>query len=229
MKFNQLHPPFDNLTVRRVMLGVIDQAAAMQAVAGDDPKEWVDRIGLFGPGMPLANDAEIEVMTRPARSRQGEADLAAAGYRGEPIGFWTRPISANCTRCAWWAPMLCVRPVSTSKSSRWISAASCAAGSIAKHRPRAWPERYPAPARRSGGRTRSRCHRSFCTVGATGRSHRVRRCGWRSSSMHPGFRTRCTCWRAAATRSRSGRRGGTHGWWRGFGSTSRRNQGSAGC
>jgi len=85
MRFNQLHPPFDNLAVRRVMLGVIDQAAAMQAVAGDDPKDWVARIGLFGPDMPLANDAGIEVMTGPRDPGKAKRDLAAAGYRGDPI------------------------------------------------------------------------------------------------------------------------------------------------
>ena len=87
MKFNQLHPPFENPVVRRVMLGVIDQAAAMQAVAGTDPKEWVDRIGLFGPDMPLANDAGIEVMTKPRDPGKAKRDLAAAGYRGDPIVF----------------------------------------------------------------------------------------------------------------------------------------------
>jgi peptide/nickel transport system substrate-binding protein len=87
MRFNQLYPPFDNRAVRRVMVGVIDQAAAMQAVAGNDPKEWADRIGLFGPGMPLANNAGIEAMTGARDPDKAKRDLVAAGYRGEPILF----------------------------------------------------------------------------------------------------------------------------------------------
>ena len=87
MRFNQLYPPFDNPAVRRAILSVIDQAAAMQVVAGTDPAEWTDRIGLFGPAMPLANDAGIEVMTAPRDIDKAKRDLAAAGYRGEPIVY----------------------------------------------------------------------------------------------------------------------------------------------
>jgi ABC-type transport system substrate-binding protein len=31
MRFNQLHPPFDNPAIRRALLGAVDQATAMQA------------------------------------------------------------------------------------------------------------------------------------------------------------------------------------------------------
>ena len=37
-RFNHLLPPFDNPAVRRALLGAIDQGAAMQAVAGADPR-----------------------------------------------------------------------------------------------------------------------------------------------------------------------------------------------
>ena len=87
MRFNQLYPPFDNVAVRRAMLSAIDQAAAMQAVAGSDPGEWTDRIGIFGPAMPLASDAGIEVMTRTRDLERAKRELAVAGYRGEPIRF----------------------------------------------------------------------------------------------------------------------------------------------
>jgi peptide/nickel transport system substrate-binding protein len=36
MRFNQLHPPFDNPAIRRAVLGAIDQADVMNAVAGTD-------------------------------------------------------------------------------------------------------------------------------------------------------------------------------------------------
>jgi ABC-type transport system substrate-binding protein len=37
MRFNHLQPPFDNPAIRRALLGAVDQAAAMQAVAGTNP------------------------------------------------------------------------------------------------------------------------------------------------------------------------------------------------
>src|SRR5437660_7928325 len=36
MPFNQLHLPFDNPAIRRAVLGAIDQAEAMSAIAGTD-------------------------------------------------------------------------------------------------------------------------------------------------------------------------------------------------
>ena len=36
LRFNHLHPPFDNAAVRRALLGAVDQAEAMTAVAGTD-------------------------------------------------------------------------------------------------------------------------------------------------------------------------------------------------
>lgn len=85
MRFNQLHPPFDNPAIRRALLGAVDQAAAMQAVGGTDPANWSDRVGLFGPGVPLANDAGVEVVAGPRDYDRVKRDLAAAGYHGQRI------------------------------------------------------------------------------------------------------------------------------------------------
>jgi peptide/nickel transport system substrate-binding protein len=84
-RFNHLHPPFDNPAVRRALLGAIDQAEAMQAVAGVDTADWRDHVGLFGPGSPLANDEGIGVMTSPRDYDRVKRDLAAAGYKGERV------------------------------------------------------------------------------------------------------------------------------------------------
>ena len=51
IRFNHLHPPFNNAAVRQALLGAIDQAEAMTAVAGTDHAFWHDGIGLFAAGI----------------------------------------------------------------------------------------------------------------------------------------------------------------------------------
>ena len=85
MRFNHLHPPFSNPAIRSAVLGAIDQAEVMNAVAGTDRTLWRDRIGLFCPGSPFANEAGIEALSGPRDYNKVKRDLAAAGYRGERI------------------------------------------------------------------------------------------------------------------------------------------------
>jgi peptide/nickel transport system substrate-binding protein len=85
LRFNHLHPPFDNPAIRRALLGAIDQAEVMTAIAGTDPANWRDGIGLFGTGTPLANDAGIEVLRSPRNYAAVKQTLAQAGYNGEKV------------------------------------------------------------------------------------------------------------------------------------------------
>ena len=85
LRFNHLHPPFDNVAVRRALLGAVDQAEAMTAVAGTDRALWQDGIGLFPAGTPFANDAGIEVLNGPRDYAAVRQALARAGYNGERI------------------------------------------------------------------------------------------------------------------------------------------------
>jgi peptide/nickel transport system substrate-binding protein len=85
MRFNHLHPPFDNPAVRRAVLGVIDQSEFMTAMAGTDRSLWRDGVGVFTPGGPMANDAGMAVLTGPRDDARAKADLIAAGYNGEPV------------------------------------------------------------------------------------------------------------------------------------------------
>jgi peptide/nickel transport system substrate-binding protein len=85
LRFNHLHPPFDNIAVRRALLSAVDQAEAMTAVAGADRTLWHDGIGLFPAGTPFANDAGIEIMRGPRDYAAVRQALARAGYHGEQI------------------------------------------------------------------------------------------------------------------------------------------------
>jgi peptide/nickel transport system substrate-binding protein len=85
LRFNHLHPPFNNVAVRRALLGAVDQAEAMTAIAGADRTFWHDGIGLFGAGTPFANDAGIEVLRAPRDYAAVRQALAHAGYNGEKI------------------------------------------------------------------------------------------------------------------------------------------------
>jgi peptide/nickel transport system substrate-binding protein len=85
MTFNQRYPPFDNPAIRRALLGAVDQAEAMSAIAGSDRNNWRDDIGLFGTGSPLATDVGIEVLRSPRDYAAVKRALAAAGYKGEKI------------------------------------------------------------------------------------------------------------------------------------------------
>ena len=82
---NHTQPPFDNPAIRRAMLGAVDQAEFMQAAAGSDPAMWKDRVGVFCPQSPLANDAGLDVLTSPRNFDQVKRALAAAGYGGETV------------------------------------------------------------------------------------------------------------------------------------------------
>jgi len=85
LRFNHLHPPFNNVAVRQALLGAVDQAEAMTAVAGTDRTFWHDGIGLFAAGTPFANDAGIEVLRGPRDHAAVREVLARAGYHGEKI------------------------------------------------------------------------------------------------------------------------------------------------
>ena len=85
LRFNHLHPPFDNPGIRRAVLGAISQEDAMIAVAGSDRALWRDGVGFFAPGSPMASDEGMAALTGPRDIAASRRALEAAGYKGEKV------------------------------------------------------------------------------------------------------------------------------------------------
>ena len=85
LRFNHLHPPFDNPAIRRAVLGAISQEDAMTAVAGNDRKLWRDGVGFFAPGSAMASDEGMAALTGPRDIAASRRAIEAAGYKGEKV------------------------------------------------------------------------------------------------------------------------------------------------
>jgi peptide/nickel transport system substrate-binding protein len=84
LRFNQIHPPFDNLKLREAVLNLVDQKEYMEAVAGD-PKTWKPCVALFICGTPLATEAGADALLHAPDFARAKALIAEAGYKGEEI------------------------------------------------------------------------------------------------------------------------------------------------
>ncbi len=85
IRFNHMHPPFNNQKLRQAVLAMVDQKDFLAAIMGADSKLTESGVGVFTPGTPLASDAGMEKLN-------GKRDLAAAkklvaesGYKGEKV------------------------------------------------------------------------------------------------------------------------------------------------
>jgi peptide/nickel transport system substrate-binding protein len=85
LRFNFLHPPFDNPAIRRALLGAVDQSEYMQAVAGAEDDLWQAGIGFFPPSSPMATKAGLGVLESKRDMARVKQALAAAGYNGERV------------------------------------------------------------------------------------------------------------------------------------------------
>jgi peptide/nickel transport system substrate-binding protein len=84
VRFNHIHPPFDNVKMRQAVLAVTGQSDFMMAVAGD-PKNWRRCPSFFTCGTPMANNAGSEALTGKRDFARAERLVAAAGYQGEKV------------------------------------------------------------------------------------------------------------------------------------------------
>jgi peptide/nickel transport system substrate-binding protein len=84
LRFNHLHPPFNDKKMRQALLPAIDQADYMTAIVGPDPALFAP-MGVFTPDTPLANDAGMEALTGPRSIDRAKALLKEAGYTDQLI------------------------------------------------------------------------------------------------------------------------------------------------
>jgi peptide/nickel transport system substrate-binding protein len=84
LRFNHLHPPFNNAAIRRAVAMAVDQRDYMRAVAGEDPAGWSECLGVFACGTPLANDNGSDVL-RVRSVERARAALREAGYNNERV------------------------------------------------------------------------------------------------------------------------------------------------
>ncbi|WP_424813721.1 ABC transporter substrate-binding protein [Roseococcus sp. YIM B11640] len=85
LRFNHLHPPFNDKKLRQALLPAITQADFMAAVVGDEPQNYVANCGIFTPGTPLANDVGMSVLNGPRSIDRAKELLRAAGYTNQPM------------------------------------------------------------------------------------------------------------------------------------------------
>ncbi|MCC6718944.1 MAG: ABC transporter substrate-binding protein [Acetobacteraceae bacterium] len=85
IRFNHLHPPFNNVAIRRLVQACVNQRDFAEAVAGAEPELIKTGVGLFTPGMPMATDAGVEAMAGRTDFDNVKRELVAAGYKGEKV------------------------------------------------------------------------------------------------------------------------------------------------
>ncbi|MCW3473751.1 ABC transporter substrate-binding protein [Limobrevibacterium gyesilva] len=83
--FNHLHPPFDNRKLLRALLPAVDQDEFMQAAMGGDSDLVRTGVGVFTPGLSMANDAGLEVLTGPRDGELARQLVRESGYAGERV------------------------------------------------------------------------------------------------------------------------------------------------
>ncbi|MCW8086055.1 ABC transporter substrate-binding protein [Sabulicella glaciei] len=84
LRFNHLHPPFNNVAIRRAVAMAVDQRDYLRAVAGDDPNGWATCEGVFTCGTPMETEEGSEILKTRSVDR-ARAALREAGYNNERI------------------------------------------------------------------------------------------------------------------------------------------------
>lgn len=97
LRFNHLHPPFNDPKLRQAVLPALAQSDYMAAAAGDDREYYVDQCGYFTPGTPMASTAGLEAITSPRSVDRAKELIRAAGYMSPPKMRLLSPTDSNAT------------------------------------------------------------------------------------------------------------------------------------
>jgi ABC-type transport system substrate-binding protein len=85
LRFNHLHPPFNDKKMRQAILPAISQEDFMSAIVGPDPSIYRVGVGVFTPGTPLATDVALEPLTGPRSVERAKQLMREAGYTNQPM------------------------------------------------------------------------------------------------------------------------------------------------
>jgi ABC-type transport system substrate-binding protein len=83
-RMNHLHPPFNNVYVRRAILTAMSQEDYMRAVVGDNAY-WKPLPGFFTPGTPLYTEGGGDILKGPRHLDAARRLLDKSGYAGQPV------------------------------------------------------------------------------------------------------------------------------------------------
>jgi len=84
LRFNHIHPPFDNEMVRRAVLQTIDQSEYMR-VLSDDKRSWGLCRSFYFCGSKFGRDLAPDTLLQQKNLDEAKATLAASGYKGEKV------------------------------------------------------------------------------------------------------------------------------------------------
>ncbi len=84
LRFNHIHPPFDNEKVRRAVLQTIDQSEYMR-VLSDDKRSWGLCRSFYFCGTRFGRDLAPGELLFKKNLEEAKATLAASGYKGEKV------------------------------------------------------------------------------------------------------------------------------------------------
>lgn len=85
LRFNHLHPPFDDARARRAVAMAADQQDYMRAVVGADDVLWRRSPSFFTPDTPLYSEAGGEILSGPRDIDGARRMLEQAGLAGARV------------------------------------------------------------------------------------------------------------------------------------------------
>jgi peptide/nickel transport system substrate-binding protein len=84
-RLNHMHPPFNNVKVRRAVQMALSQEDYMRAVVGDDTSLWKSIPGFFTPNTPLYTEEGGDLLKGKRDIEGAKKLLSEAGYSGQPV------------------------------------------------------------------------------------------------------------------------------------------------